>query len=152
MTVHASDSTQQRLAEVEIIRLLSVELGLVLGPGGRIPVAPGAHVAVDARSDDDSVLVEAYARQGALHGGQLKKIGQDILKFALLRQHEHLAESRMIIAFASAEAMASIRGWVAVAAETFGIEMRVVDLGEDMRSALLTAQARQIMQNPDLSA
>jgi hypothetical protein len=35
-------------------------------------------VAVDARSPDNSVFVEAYARQSSLKGAQLKKIGQDI--------------------------------------------------------------------------
>ena len=144
---HASDSTEQRLAEMEIVTLLSAELGVMLGPGGRIHVGDGSYVQVDARTSDDRVLVEVYARQGALHGGQLKKIGQDILKFALLRQQDHLAESQLIIAFASQEAVDSIRGWVAVAAFNFGVELRLVDIGAELRSILVAAQARQVMQN-----
>lgn len=146
---HASDSTEQRIAEREIVRVLSADLEVVLGPGGRIVVGESAHVEIDARTADDSLLVEVYARQGTLHGGQLKKIGQDILKFALLRQQERFAESRMVIAFASTEAAASIRGWVAAAAAEFKVELRVAEIADDLRRLLVETQDRQIMENPD---
>jgi hypothetical protein len=49
-------------------------LGVDLGPGDRINVGGGAHLQVDARSEDNGVLVEAYARHGVLKGAQLKRL------------------------------------------------------------------------------
>ncbi|MGH2777391.1 MAG: hypothetical protein ACRDJB_01955 [Actinomycetota bacterium] len=145
---HLSDSAVQRAAEVKIVQQLATELGVALLPGGRIQIGGGgAYVQVDARSAHDDVIVEAYARQGALKGAQLKKVGQDILKFALLRRTAGWVDARLILAFASAEAKESIRGWVAQAAEVFEVEFVVVDLPPEDREQILAAQQRQVMVN-----
>lgn len=107
---HLSGSAVQRQAETSIVQKIGADLGVVLIPGGRISVGGGAHVQVDARTDEGDLLVEAYARQGALSGAQLKKVGQDILKLALLRRTEGWSDARMILAFASLGAKNSIRG------------------------------------------
>ena len=106
-------------------------------------------VEVDARSPDSSVFVEAYARQGPLEGAQMKKIGQDILKLALLRREATFADTRAIIAFASNEARESVRGWLRRAADAFGVELLVVAIPEDLRNEILSAQSRQMMVNVD---
>lgn len=105
------------------------------------------HIEVDARSEDGHLFVEAYARQGALRGAQLKKIGQDILKLALLRHQAAHARARFVIVFASSEARDSVRGWLRYAAEQFGVELRVVALPDGMREQILAAQQRQVMVN-----
>jgi hypothetical protein len=77
----------QRQAEVDIVTALAADQSLKLNSKpGRVTLRGGVWVEVDARSDNGSVFVEAYARQGELKGAQLKKIGQDILKLALLSQ------------------------------------------------------------------
>jgi hypothetical protein len=144
---HLSDSAVQRDAEAMIVAELGAQFGISLLPGGRLQVGGGAHVQVDARSENNGVLVEAYARQGALKGAQLKKVGQDILKFALLRQTGGWAEARMILAFASNEAKESIRGWLAQAAEVFEVELVVVALAREASERILAAQQRQVMVN-----
>lgn len=144
---HLSDSAVQRAAEAVIVERLATELGVPLHVGGRVPVGGGAHIEVDALSTDDTVFVEAYARQGALKGAQLKKIGQDILKLALLRRQPEYVEARVLIAFASTEARDSIRGWLARAAGEFGIELCTVDVPADLRDQILEAQQRQVMVN-----
>lgn len=144
---HLSDSAAQRDAEAVIIDRLSADLDVSLVAGGRVPVGNGAYVEVDARSPDNDVFVEAYARQGALKGAQTKKVGQDILKMALLRRMPQYADTRTIIAFASHEARASLRGWLARAADEFGVELRAVDVPGDLRERVLQAQQRQVMVN-----
>ena len=116
---HLSDSSVQRLAEATIVAALAESLGLeLLNNPGRITLAGEVWVEVDARSPDNSVFVEAYARQGPLKGAQLKKIGQDILKLALLQREANFGGTRAIIAFASEEARDSVRGWLRRAAAT----------------------------------
>ncbi|MCL2594440.1 MAG: hypothetical protein FWD83_02805 [Promicromonosporaceae bacterium] len=147
----ASDSQPQRDAEAAIIETLASQLVPDLAASKRILVG-AATVQVDARSADDRLLVEVYARQGALKPGQRNKVAKDILKLALLRQQPEFAESRAIIAFASQEARDSITGWIADAANQFGIELLVVEIPEELRAELLTAQARQAMTNIASSA
>ena len=108
-------------------------------------------VEVDARAQDSSVFVEAYARQGPLKGAQLKKIGQDILKLALLQRESTFSGSRAIIAFASDEARDSVRGWLRRATDAFGVELLVVPIPEVLRNEILAAQSRQMMENIDVT-
>lgn len=136
-----------------IIHALADLLGM---PGSlrpkTLPTPGGSFVQLDACSEDNGVLVEAYARQGRLKGAQIKKISQDILKLALLRRDDARSSSRAIIVFASEEAEASITGWVRSAAREFGVELLVVDIPEDVRNEIRAAQARQVMVNVPVAA
>lgn len=85
----------------------------------------------------------------SLRGAQLKKIGQDILKLALLKREATFTGTRAIIAFASAEARDSVRGWLRRAADAFGVELLVVAIPEDLRNEILSAQSKQMMMNVD---
>ena len=152
MTPHQSDSAVQREAETAIIDALAAKLGVALVGGGTLPLDGGVHIHLDARSEDGKVAVEAYARQGTLKGGQLKKIAQDVLKLALLRRESGYTDVRPIIVFASEEARSSITGWVKHAAGVFGVELHVVDIDPDLRSAIVATQLRQKMVNVDMSA
>ncbi|QKE85725.1 hypothetical protein [Arthrobacter sp. NEB 688] len=148
---HLSDSAVQRSAESAIVEALTAQLGLegALKPK-RVTVLGGSFVRLDACSDDESILVEAYARQGKLRGAQIKKISQDILKLALLKRDPRLSNSRAIAVFASEEARGSITGWVRSAADQFGIELVVVDIPDTLRDEIKSAQARQVMVNVEI--
>jgi len=150
---HLSDSTVQQKAEAAIISALAEHLGVPdsLRPR-KLSTPGGSSVQLDACSEDKSVLVEAYARQGKLKGAQIKKISQDVLKLALLKRDDSLSSSRAIIVFASEEARASITGWVRSAADQFGVELMVVDIPEDVRDDIRSAQARQVMVNVQVAA
>ena len=148
---HLSDSTVQRDAEAAIVEALATRLGFegALKPR-RMTVLGGSFVQLDACSDDERILVEAYARQGKLKGAQIKKISQDILKLALLKRDPRLSDSRAIAVFASEEARDSITGWIRSAAEQFGIELVVVDIPDALRDEIKSAQARQVMVNVEI--
>ncbi|MGX1596143.1 hypothetical protein ACWIDS_03575 [Dietzia maris] len=152
MTPHQSDSAVQREAETAIVAALAAKLGVDLVGGGILSLSGGARISLDARSEDGKVAVEAYARQGTLKGGQLKKIAQDVLKLALLRREPGYTEVRPIIVFASEEARSSITGWVKHAAGVFGVELHVVDIDPGLREAIIATQLRQKMVNVDMSA
>ena len=75
---HASDSAIQRDAERAILERASRLLGVTVAPRA-FALPGGARVEVDGASADLSVLLEVFARQGALNGGQQKKVCQDAL-------------------------------------------------------------------------
>jgi hypothetical protein len=148
--VDQSDSKPQRDAEVIILAALGRLLGLVFVKAPRILVGPGtAWVEIDGATADLSVLVEVYARQGTLKGGQPKKIAQDILKLALVKRNVKYGNARTIVAFASRAAHDSIRGWLREAAAEFGVELVLVDVADspDLVAGLIAAQDRQKMVN-----
>ena len=148
--VHPSNSTVQSNAETAIIASLADLLGidLVLGPR-QIQLNNGAHVVVDAATEDLSVVVEAYAHQGRLKGAQPKKIAQDILKLALIRQQPGHRSARAIIALADQAADDSITGWLREAAATWQIEIMTVNLPAELKDSIRAAQTRQVMVNVD---
>ena len=152
VTTHQSDSAVQREAEIAIIDALAAKLGVVLVGGGTLSLSGGVRIQLDARSEDGKFAVEAYARQGRLKGGQLKKIAQDVLKLALLRREPDHADVRPIIVFASDEARSSITGWVKRAADVFGVELHVVDIDPDLRATIVATQDQQKMVNVALPA
>lgn len=150
MPIHQSDSAVQRDAESAIIDALAAKLGVVLACGGTLSLSGGVRIQLDAWSADGKFAVEAYARQGTLKGGQLKKIAQDVLKLALLRHEPDRAEVRPIIVFASEEARSSITGWVKRAADVFGVELHVVDIDPELRAKIVATQDLQKMVNVSL--
>ncbi|TCW20603.1 hypothetical protein [Dietzia cinnamea] len=152
MAPRQSDSAVQRDAEIAIVDALATKLKVALVRGGSLTLSGGVRIHLDARSEDGKFAVEAYARQGRLKGGQLKKIAQDVLKLALLRSEPDYSDVRPIIVFASEEARSSITGWVKHAASAFGVELHVVDIDPGLRHAILATQRRQRMVNVDLTA
>jgi hypothetical protein len=141
VTVKAGNSAVQVAAELEILAALASTLGIQSLGSTSIALADGVAIQVDGCDEARSTVVEAYARQGALKGAQMKKIAQDILKLSLVR--EKYPHARLIIAFASDEACNSIRGWVLHAARVHRIELLVVDIPEATRQTILAAQERQ---------
>src|SRR5947209_4817982 len=80
---HLSDAAIQRSAEAVILAKVAEHFGVDLSPK-RLVFPSGAQVEVDGASSDNSILVEVFARQGALKGGQQKKVCQDALKLITL--------------------------------------------------------------------
>lgn len=141
-TLHASDSTEQRTAEVAIVAAVSGIVGVPLTPA-RITIAD-ARVEIDGASEDRSVLVEAYARIGAVRGGQPKKLATDAFKLAWAG--EKLGAQRLIIAVAGEEADAYLRragAWLTAALRDANVEIIHVPLSVELRESLADAQARQ---------
>lgn len=142
-----SGSAEQLRAEEEIRKLLSHELGVELAPK-RMELSAGTHVDVDGVAPDESLLVEIFAHQGPLKGGQRHKIQGDSLKLITLGKTR--PASRLIIALCDQETANGVTGWLAHTLEAFGVEKRTVNLPPDVRARLLAAQLRQKMVNPPL--
>ena len=90
------------------------------------------------------VLVEAYARIGALKGAQPRKLATDAFKLAWAGQK--LGATRLILAVADEAAASYLHrpgAWLTASIRDDGIEIIVAELGDVMREAILAAQARQ---------
>ena len=145
---HQSDSATQREAETLIRERLAEALRVDLS-SKTLSIGEGATAVVDGASPDESVLVEIFARQGVLKGGQKQKIKGDALKLITLARTR--PKARLILAFGDEEAarFALEKSWLAESLRIWGIKVFVVDLEPDVRSGLRGAQARQIMVNAD---
>lgn len=145
--MHASASSVQLDAESVIRRLVSAAVGVDLQPR-RLRLSESTNVDVDGVSDDEQILVEIFARQGTLKGGQVRKVAMDALKLITLGRTRPSA--RLILAFASNEAAAYVENpnaWLTEALRAGNVEVLVVNPPADIRTAVLAAQARQHMGN-----
>lgn len=141
-TVHPGDSTVQQEAEPLMIAAVAEAIGVPLAKE-RITFDNGSWCEVDGVSDDGNVLVEAFAHQGKMIGGQLKKVSEDALKLVTIAKT--LPSPRLIVAFADDVAASSFMGksWKAEALRIWGVEVLVVELHGDVRAGIRSAQVRQ---------
>ena len=144
---HRSDSRAQRDAEPLIREKVARHIGKTLSPA-TVRLEGGALVQVDGAADDESVLVEIFAHQGSLKGGQRHKVAQDALKLITLGRSR--PDAQLILAFADpdAAAYASKGTWLAEALAMWGVSVLVVELDEAVRAGIRDAQVRQEMVNP----
>jgi hypothetical protein len=89
-------------------------------------------------SEDESVLVEVFAHQGRLKGGQFHKVARDALKLITLARSREA--SRLILAFGEEAAACVIgRSWLAEA--TDDMERRSPRRGAGRRSSGCAARS-----------
>lgn len=144
-----SRSDEQLRAEGEIRAQLAADLGVVWREDRAvvIPLPNGSRPEVDAVSVDGRTLVEIYAHQGRLRGGQVHKVARDALKLITIARN--MQGATLHIAFASEAAKDSAsRGWLGEALAIWGVNTRVVRIAEETRRELEVAQQRQRMINP----
>jgi hypothetical protein len=139
------DSSEQRGAEAIMLALLGQRLHADLLP--RTIVLPnGSRVAIDGVSDAPPILVEAWAHQGGLRGGQPKKVMTDAFKLAFVASLNLFeVRPRLVLLFSDEAAAAPFRGksWHAAALQAHAVELAVVDLPPDARLQVVEAQKRQ---------
>jgi hypothetical protein len=143
MEPNPSNSIEQRDAEPLMIAALSRELGVSLEPR-EVPLPGGQSPRVDGVCESPFILCEAWAHQGLPKGAQPMKVMTDAMK--LLYIERVLARpARKILLFSDAEAAAPFLGdgWRADALNTFGIEVRVVEIDDRVRQRVAEAQVRQ---------
>lgn len=145
--MHASNSSEQQQADAFILKSLENKLNLNFKHEKTLPIV--SVVQLDAIDLINKTIVEVYAHIGKLKGAQHDKIMGDILKLIYIEK-ELKGKWRKIICFADDAAAQYLRGtsWVAKAARTFDVEVRVVDLPEEQLNKVKSAQERQRMVNP----
>lgn len=140
-----SRSSEQSKLEVDIRDRLSKQLNIVLRGPKDISLGSTHFVCVDAYSLDPRILVEIYSHQGGLKDGQKKKVSQDILKLATIRNtNPNWREARLIMALGSKQALRSVKdSWLSVSADQFNVELQYVELPLQSKTLLSEVQKRQ---------
>ncbi len=145
---HRGDAVVQREAEALIRDRAATLVGKSLA-SATVTFDTGAAVQVDGVADDESVLVEIFAHQGKLKGGQQRKVALDALKLITLGRSR--PGTQLILAFADDEAAAYARGngWLAQALSTWNVTVLVIELDDEDRKKIRAAQIVQEMRYPD---
>jgi hypothetical protein len=138
------DSSEQREAETVMMAEFSRIRGVALKPT-RIALDGGVIVQVDGVADDYSLLCEAFAHQGPLKGGQVRKVIFDSFKLTFLARRWPQAE--MVLLFSDEEATRlfrlNSRSWLAQAVQAAGLKVEVVEIPSALRVRVQQAQKRQ---------
>jgi len=145
-TAHPSSSDVQQETE-EIIRgiLASTNPGVSFASER---IACGKEwVSIDAVGRDKNgeivQLVDIYARQGKLKGGQLKKPTDDAARLMLAAQHSDGTPCLRLV-WCCQQAVGQVRrGWRGLALEAMGVEIEAVGLPASQVERILQAQKRQ---------
>jgi hypothetical protein len=89
------------------------------------------------------VYVEAFAHQGPLKGGQIRKVIMDAFKLAFLARTRPGAQMILLFSDSAASAFFASKRWFAQAIRQLGLHVEVVDVPEETKARLIAAQKRQ---------
>jgi hypothetical protein len=137
------NAREQQEAELLMVEALGAQLGLTLRP--RTLKIGGSRVEIDAADDELTVLVEAWAHQGAPKPAQKHKVLADALKLIWVASTVQ-ATPTLILCLSDADAARHFttgRSWAAAALADLGVNVTVVDLPAKTRQAVKAAQERQ---------
>lgn len=140
----AGNSSEQRGAEVHMLRGLSHSLGRELLPT-RIALPSGVRVEVDGADTERTILVECWAHIGGVKGAQRLKVLTDAFKLTWIADNIP-GRPRLILCMADEDAarpFLSRRAWYGQALADQGVEVIVVPLPTMIRESVLRAQQRQ---------
>jgi len=138
---HDSRSDVQKEIEQIVLPILSEQFGVKLLPDQKLRFDSDTWCEPDGATEDESVVVEIYAHQGALAGAQKHKPAVDLLKLATLRQTR--PEARLIFVFLDDAAYRSFTGWKAYAADAFGVEVMTMPIDSEHAARILKTQDAQ---------
>ena len=137
---HPSSSTVQQQAEA----VLSGQAERVLGVRFCPPPPALDGLKLDAFAEGDVPLCgEIFAHIGPSKPGQQRKLSHDMTKL-LLAERRLRCPCRKVIMVCDEKAVAHLKnGWQREFADEFGIQVLVVEVGNELRRDLLQAQGRQ---------
>ena len=145
-----SKSDEQQKAEIIIGNRVEEELSCLLKRNEKVVLSEGIHIVPDLYSEKDRIVGEIFAHIGSLKVGQQHKISQDILKMLLLEKIKGVKYRKMlVIVDDTIEEYLKGKSFIAESIRQFGIEIRKIDLPDEIYEIVSKAQRRQVMVNKD---
>lgn len=145
-----SKSDEQQKAEISIGNFVEKELSYPLKRNERVDLAEGVHIVPDLYSEKDRIVGEIFAHIGSLKVGQQHKISQDILKMLLLEKIKGVKYRKiLVIVDDTIEEYLKGKSFIAESIRQFGIEIRKIDLPDEIYEIVSKEQRRQVMVNKD---
>lgn len=143
-----SSSHEQQNAEVYIASMVEEWLGCSVERNAKVVLSDGVHIEPDLYSEKDRVICEIFAHIGSLKDGQQHKISQDILKMLLLEKSKNTTYRKIIVvADDKVEKYLNGKSFIAESIRQFGVEIKRINLSEELYTMISNAQARQTMIN-----
>lgn len=143
-----SSSHEQQNAETYIASVVEEWLGCSVARNSKVVLADGVHIEPDLYSEKDKIICEIFAHIGSLKVGQQHKISQDILKMLLLEKSKSTTYRKVIVvADDKVEKYLNGKSFIAESIRQFGIEIKRINLSEELYNTISNAQARQTMIN-----
>ena len=147
---HKSSSLEQKEAENQIFMMVEELLGVKLENNQKIFLADNAftYIQPDFYSESECIVGEIFAHIGKPKKAQDNKIANDVLKMLLLEKITG-KQFRKILVVCDEEEQKKLQGLSALAESIrqFGIEIIRIEIDDDLRDKILTAQKRQKMIN-----
>ena len=123
-------------------------LGCPVNRNEKVVLSEGVHIEPDLFSEDNRIICEIFAHIGSLKVGQQHKISQDILKMLLLEQCRGTMYRKIIVvADDKVEKYLNGKSFIAESIRQFGIEIKRINLSDELYTMISNAQARQTMVN-----
>ena len=143
-----SSSHEQQNAEAYIASMVEEWLGCPVERNTKVVLSGGVHIGPDLYSEKDRVICEIFVHIGSLKVGQQHKISQDILKMLLLEKSKKATYKKVIVvADDKVEKYLNGNSFIAESIRQFGIEIKRINLSEELYTMISNAQARQTMIN-----
>ena len=143
-----SSSIEQQNAEVFIADVVEQWLECSVQRGAKVPLGEGIHIEPDLYSEEKRIICEIFVHIGALKVGQQHKISQDILKMLLLEKTTGVSYRKIIVvADDKVEKYLHGKSFIAESIRQFGIEVKKINISDEIRMNVTNAQARQFMIN-----
>lgn len=143
-----SNSKEQQNAEKYIASAVEEWLACPVVRNAKVILSDGVHIEPDLYSEDNKIICEIFAHVGSLKVGQQHKISQDILKMLLLEKSKSVIYRKIIVvADDKGEKYLKGKSFIAESIRQFGIEIKRINLPEELYNIIANAQARQTMTN-----
>lgn len=145
-----SKSDEQQKAEIIIGDRVEEYLACPLKRNERVVLTEGVHIVPDLYSEKDRIVGEIFVHIGFLKVGQQHKISQDILKMLLLERIKGAKYRKMlVIVDDKIEEYLKGKSFIAESIRQFGIEIKKIELPDEIYETVLNAQKRQVMISKD---
>lgn len=147
---YKSSSEEQQYAENIIFAEIEKVLGITLTKNPKIYLNDNkTHIQPDFYSETNCIVGEIFSHIGNYKVGQSHKIASDILKMLLLDKVKN-KKHRKIFAVCSDEEKNKLENsssWLSESIKQFEIKIIKIDISDDLKEKILSAQNRQKMVN-----
>ncbi len=142
-----SNSTEQQMAERILFEKVRQWLNQDIKANEKIPIG-ATFMQPDFYSRENAIIGEIFSHIGKPKKAQDNKIANDILKMLLLEKLEHKTYRKIIVVCDEKERM-HLEGSSVLSEciHQFGIEIKLIEIDDDLRNMLISAQRRQQMVN-----
>ena len=141
-----SSSLEQQRAEDEIFCMVEEWLGCKVNRNPKVRMCNNdtVHIEPDFYSEEHSIIGEIFSHIGSNKKGQKGKIAADILKMLLIEKDRGRSFRKIIVVCDEMEEKA-LKGKSALAESIyqFGIELKRVDISDELRETLIATQKEQ---------